>query len=226
MKQRIFIILFMMILAAVFGGAVTGIYLVSQDTLQRNREIRLQKAYLDVFGIDVESRSNAEVEELVERRIVTETDSQASVITDPETGSEYTVIKGYADDDRNELIGVAFRFRGMGFWAPIEGLLGLTPDLNRTLGLVILEQKETPGLGGRIEETDFLKPFEQGVKVAPPADDGGGKFLVISSTAPGAESPVAARHVMAITGATQTSVAMERILNENLKRVHRGWDSR
>jgi Na+-transporting NADH:ubiquinone oxidoreductase subunit C len=220
MKDRAYIIVFMVVLAAVFGGAVAGIYLASESVLARNKELRLQRAYLEVFGIIEDHIDLDEVGPLVERRI-----ELGDTVVDPETSEEFQVIKGYADDAHEELIGVAFRFRGMGFWSPIEGLLALSPDRSETLGLVILEQKETPGLGGRIEEPIFTKLFEQGVKVSLPAD-AAEKIIEISSTKPDAQSPMAPRHVLAITGATQTSMAMDRILNKGLAAFHRAMDSK
>jgi Na+-transporting NADH:ubiquinone oxidoreductase subunit C len=220
MKDRAYIIVFMVVLAAVFGGAVAGIYLASESVLARNKELRLQRAYLEVFGM-IEGRiALDEVGPLVERRI-----ELGETIVDPETSDDFQVIKGYADDAHEELIGMAFRFRGMGFWSPIEGLLALNPDRTRTLGIVILEQKETPGLGGRIEEPIFTKPFEQGVKVSLPGN-ATEKIIEISSTTPDPQSPMAPRHVMAITGATQTSMALDRILNENLAAFHRAMEAK
>ena len=218
MKDRVYIIVFMVVLAAVFGGAVAGIYLSSQSVLTRNKELRIQRAYLEVFGIIEDQIALDEVGPLVERRI-----ELGETVVDPETGDDFQVIKGYADDAHEELIGVAFQFRGLGLWGPIEGLLAMTPDRTQTLGLVILDQKETPGLGGRIEEPIFTEPFEDGVKIAAPSDDVD-KIIEISSTKPDPQSPMAPRHVMAITGATQTSMAMDRILNENLAAFHRAMD--
>lgn len=220
MKDRLYIIVFMIVLAAVFGGAVAGIYLVSESVLERNQELRLQRAYLEVFGLAEDDLALGDVGPLVERRI-----ELGETVVDPETGEEFQLIRGYANDDRDGLIGVAFPFRGLGLWGPIEGLLALTPDRTQTLGLVILEQKETPGLGGRIEEPIFTQPFEQGVKVAPVGHDPAKKIIEISSTKPDPQSAMAPRHVMAITGATQTSMAMDRILNENLAAFHRAMDA-
>ncbi|MFO7820907.1 MAG: FMN-binding protein [Lentisphaeria bacterium] len=216
MKERIWIIARMIIVAAVFGSVVSGIYLGSRETLERNRIIRLQRAYAEVFGYEnVDEMTDAEITELVDSRVQPE----AKIIIDPESAKEFSLIKAYETGDLLDLKGVGFRFRGLGFWAPIEGILALTPDLQKTLDIVILEQQETPGLGGRIEEKIFTAPFEAGLDVSKP--EKAGKWLEISASAPSSGSPMQGRHVDAITGATQTSMAMERILNEHLGQFYR-----
>ena len=39
----------------------------------------------------------------------------------------------------------------MGFWDRIEAVVVLTPDLTQVLNIQFMDQKETPGLGARIE---------------------------------------------------------------------------
>jgi Na+-transporting NADH:ubiquinone oxidoreductase subunit C len=214
MGKQLYIILFMVLAAAIFGSGVTGIYLISKRTLERNNELRAQRALVDVFGLgDAVEMSAEQIAELVQRRI-----DDAETRTDPGTGWTFHLLKAYADDQRQRLLAYGFRFRGLGFWAPIEGMLAVTPDLSETVGLVILEHKETPGLGGRIEEPAFTRQFREGVRIFPPGPDGA--CLIVSSTEP-ADPEARTHHVDAITGATQTSLAMERILNEFLERFGR-----
>ena len=51
MKQRIQIIVFMMALAAVFGGAVTALQLAARDTIQRNRHLKEQRQLIGLFDL-------------------------------------------------------------------------------------------------------------------------------------------------------------------------------
>jgi Na+-transporting NADH:ubiquinone oxidoreductase subunit C len=117
----------------------------------------------------------------------------------------------------DELIGIAFPISGVGFWNLISGYFAVTPDGSKAIGVVFIQQGETPGLGGRITEQPWRKQF-QGLNIAPP--EGGGKFIYIGSAAPGA-AQASGRSVNAITGATQTSVAVENFLNADLARFHR-----
>ena len=211
-----FIVTFMVGVALVFGSGVTGIYLGASDLLQRNTEFLRQRALVSVFGLgDPRQLSKRDVAALVTARVV-----GGQTCTDPETGRTFDLLTAYADASRQELKAYGFRFRGLGFWGPVEGLLALTPDLQRTVGLVILEQSETPGLGGRIEEPVFTEQFRQGIAVSPLPD---GTCIRVAGATGAAED---GHRVDAITGATQTSMAMGRILNQHLVAFHRAMASR
>lgn len=94
--------------------------------------------------------------------------------------------------DKGKISGVAFEMKGTGFWGPISFLVALEPDLETIKGIEILHQEETPGLGGRITEDEFKNQFK-GKPVTPEIS------------------------VDAITGATMTSKAFKKIINENVK---------
>lgn len=211
-----FVVVFMVAVALVFGSGVTGIYLGAADLLQRNTEFLRQRALVAVFDYgDTRRLSKAEVAALVEARVVA-----GEPCTDPETGRRFDLLKAYTDADRTTLKAYGFPFRGLGFWGPIQGILAVTPDLSRTVGFVVLEQSETPGLGGRIEEPVFTDQFRRGITVSP---NPGGAVIRMGST--GVPAPDG-RQVDAITGATQTCLAMERVLNDQLGSFHRAMAAR
>jgi len=198
---------FMVTLAAIFGAGVTGVHLATRGILERNQRVRFETALVEVFGLaDTPAMDETAVHALVEKRV-----EPLGSWTDPETGLRLPVYRAWKDDARTQPAGIGFRFRGLGFWAPIEGILALTPDTERTLGLVILQQTETPGLGGRVAEPVFTQQFRKGVVVVPPLPDG--RCVTLYTPGMGARSEHA---VDAITGATRTSLAMERILNRRL----------
>ena len=211
-----YIVTFMVGIALVFGSGVTGIYLGSADLLQRNTEFLRQRALVSVFDFGDPARlGKAAVAALVTGQVVGD-----ERCTDPQTGASFDLIKAYTSADRKELKAYGFRFRGLGFWGPVEGILAVSPDLSRTVGFVVLEQSETPGLGGRIEEPVFTDQFRQGITVSP---NPGGQFLRMGSA--GTPDPDG-RQVDAVTGATQTSMAMERVLNEQLGIFQRAMAAR
>ncbi|MCK5803983.1 MAG: FMN-binding protein [Lentisphaeria bacterium] len=216
MKSPLYILGFMLALAAVFGSAVTGIHLAGAKTLEANRTFLFQRSLVGVFDLaETDGMDAQQVADLVQRRIVTD-----KILKDPESGWETDLIEAYEDDAHSKLRGHGFRFRGRGFWGPISGILALTPDHTKTLGLVILEQKETPGLGGRVAKPEFTQQFTQGILTAPPSL--GQRYLVVCATRPTGED-AARRHVDGITGATRTSIAMDGMLNEHLARFHRAF---
>jgi len=218
MKQRLYIVFFMVGIAAVFGAGVTGINLLARKTLEQNDRLIRQKALIRLFKLaDVSQLGKDEIEQIVTTQI-----DDSEVRMDPETGWEFNLLKAYEDAEHTQLKAYAFPFRGLGFWAPIEGLLAVTPDLQKTVGCIIIEQKETPGLGGRIEESFFIKPFEDGLLITPPKK---GAYIYMGTTKPATGSPQDGRQFDAITGATQTSMAMERMLNDHIMRFNRAMRS-
>ncbi len=59
--------------------------------------------------------------------------------------------KGYADKNKTEFVGYAFLTLGTGYSSTIRTLVGIDPK-GTILGIKILSQQETPGLGTRCEE--------------------------------------------------------------------------
>ncbi len=106
---------------------------------------------------------------------------------------------------KNKEGSIAFEFTGRGHQDSISGIVALGPDLESIKGLVILEQAETPGLGGRITETEFLKQFRS-VTLDPDLR------IVRGGTAATADN-----EVEGITGATRTSQALEEMLNQSIQ---------
>lgn len=217
-----YVICFSLAISSVFTAAITSLQVATAGKVKRNERLREEKAIVSVFGLgDVAKMSEGELAEAVRRRV-----DRSRVVRDPETGREFRLLRCYrteatpgaarADAD---LAAVAFPFAGVGFWARITGLLALTPDLAKVTGMVILEQAETPGLGGRITEKEWLEKFK-GLNVSPPA--AGARFLYIGGGAPSnPQDPRSGRYVDAITGATQTSLAVGKFLDENLRQFRR-----
>lgn len=102
------------------------------------------------------------------------------------------------------LAAIAFEVMGAGFWAPISAIIALEPDLETVKDLKIIDHTETPGLGARIVEPGFQSQFR------------GKKIIPHLSIVPYRKA-VGANEVDAITGATETSKALEHIINKNAK---------
>ena len=98
----------------------------------------------------------------------------------------------------------AFGFLGSGLWGPISGIMALEPDLKTIKGLTIVHQEETPGLGGRISEKEFLDRFKS-KEVLP-------ELLIVSPGKAGKSN-----EIDGITGATLTCKAFEVLLNNQTK---------
>jgi Na+-transporting NADH:ubiquinone oxidoreductase subunit C len=187
-------------LCVVFGLGISVVHYSTLEMLQRNEALHRNRVILRAFMIDVPEETPQAYEDAIRRHL------EISKVKDGEgTRTVYRL-----RDRGNEAIG--FDFGGMGFWDRIDGIVVLTPDLRRILSIEFFDQKETPGLGARIEERWFLDQF----KGLPVAWDAAPKERVIIG--PSAD-PNAAHRVDAITGATQTSMALMRFLNSELERI-------
>ena len=100
---------------------------------------------------------------------------------------------------------VAFEFSGSGLWGPVSGIVSLEKDMKTIRSIKITHQEETPGLGGRIAEAAYLKQF-RAKEITP-------RLLFVPE---GKAAKV--NEVDAITGATGSSRAFEKLINENLQK--------
>lgn len=97
---------------------------------------------------------------------------------------------------------IAFPYKGKGFQGDITGIIAMESDIKTISGVAILSQVETPGLGSRIGEEPFLNQFP-GQVFSPE----------LKYTAAGTAS--GQNEIDGISGATLSSKAIIRILNEN-----------
>lgn len=100
--------------------------------------------------------------------------------------------------------------RGAGLWSNISLVLAVDEAVDRVLGLEIVEQTETPGLGARIEEKDFRSQYF-GEKISPKGIEmkRGDQY----------DKDKENSQVDGITGATLTSVSVEAIVNNGIRKM-------
>nr|VFK61032.1 MAG: electron transport complex protein RnfG [Candidatus Kentron sp. UNK]VFK69583.1 MAG: electron transport complex protein RnfG [Candidatus Kentron sp. UNK] len=175
-------------LAGLFSGlAIVGIYDATLPRITANKAMALQTA---VFKVLPGVKALREVGYGDGRLFIPETRA-------PEIESVYA---GFDGQDR--LVGYAIPAEGPGFQDTIRLLYGYRPDRGRITGMEILESRETPGLGDKIyKDLDFVASF-QGLRADSP----------IRAVKKGAVSDSNA--IDAITGATISSVAVVRIINQ------------
>ncbi len=97
---------------------------------------------------------------------------------------------------------------GRGFTSTLHGYLGLAADGNSVVALSFYEQSETPGLGGRVSDQDWLDLW-RGKKVRDPA---GNVRIGVARGTVLASSPAAPYEVDGISGATWTSRSVTGLL--------------
>jgi electron transport complex protein RnfG len=141
---------------------------------------------------------------------------------------ELRVYKGL--DAGGQPVGYAFVAEGPGFQGPISMIVGIEPDLDTLLGMKVLEQLETPGLGAKIAQDtpkpDFYEQFTQlplpnieslmSQKPEPAEGKDAPEFIESVKT----DDPNMQNDIQAITGATISSNAVVDIINQSLVKLH------
>lgn len=105
-----------------------------------------------------------------------------------------------------QIAGYAIEVEGSGYQDKIRVLVGVAADMKRIYGLRVLEQKETPGLGARITEPEYLSSWKNLDTSLP--------IVLVKE-----RSPQNLNEVHAITGATITSKAVVDIVNKGISRA-------
>lgn len=127
-----------------------------------------------------------------------------------------TEAKRRAVGEREDSSGVVVkRYSGAGLWGEIAGYIAFDSEKSRLVGISVVSQNETPGLGGRIEEEWFLAQFS-GERIGPEP------LALQSGGSPGGDSDRENSSIDAISGATLTSRAFMVIVNEEIDRFFRG----
>ena len=177
------------------AGALAGLLIVlswqlTQPTIRRNKAARLRAAVEEVL---------AGPERFDTLYVV----AGALTETPPADGTGEQVYVGYAGDGR--VVGFAIDAAQPGFADVVRLIFGYDHARHQLLGIKVLENKETPGLGDKIEkDTAFVGQFPEaatplrGVKVGRATGD--------------------PHEIDMITGATISSRVVIRIVNDALER--------
>ena len=192
-KSPAYVLSFMAAICLVFGAGISVVNYATQGLLAKNAARHQNRVLCRAFMLDVAGDSAEAYQQAVDAGIRT-TDAGGRLV--------YNCVAPGKES-------LGFVAGGMGFWDRIECVVVLSPDLRNVLNVQVLDQKETPGLGARIEEPWFTDQFK-GLALAweAPAES---RILVGANPAPNAPN-----EVDAITGATQTSMALMRFFNEEL----------
>ncbi len=194
--KHILLILSLVIVVGISTGMLSIVYYKTEHRVSLNSNIKLQQSILDVFGINYDKNNIGEV--FKNNIIIRKKDDMTLYESEKGTAIEIT---------------------GPGFWGTIDAIIALEPDFQTIIGFKVLKHSETPGLGGRITEDTFQDQF-RGKRVLPEIrivkriKDQKENTESITRATPMSK---ANNQVDAITGATQSSKAIERIINDNIK---------
>jgi electron transport complex protein RnfG len=113
---------------------------------------------------------------------------------------------GYKDTSRKTIVGYAFVAKGLGYSSTIETMVGVD-TAGSILGIKIMEQKETPGLGTKIEEIPYGK-------ITPWFQD-----QFIGKIREGLAVDKDGGEIKSVTGATISSRAVTNSIGDGLKKL-------
>jgi electron transport complex protein RnfG len=174
------------------GMAIIGIYESTLPTITENKARELREAVFKVLpGV-------SQMQALVHR------DGELVVVVAPDK-DEPVIYGGY--DEQGLFVGYAMPAAGPGFQDTIAILYGYKPAEKLVVGMEVLESRETPGLGDKIyKDMEFVGAFSA-LSIDPE----------IVAVKKGTKSQP--NEIDAITGATISSKAVVRIINE----AHAAW---
>jgi len=130
------------------GVLIVGVFQLTKPVIARNRAEALQRA---IFQVLPDARSSGSFRQTAEGRFE---------LVDGVSGRGPLVHGGY--DDAGRLVGLAIEAEGMGYQDVIRVLYGYAFDRDAIIGIRVLESRETPGLGDKIEtDSAFLQNFER-----------------------------------------------------------------
>ena len=188
-----------MILAMGAIGTLSAIllvatYITTLPAIERNRAEALERAIFEVLPGAGSKTTFASIDGRMQ-----------PVADDHEARPKYYA--GY--DEEGHLVGLAVEAKGPGFQDTLKVLYGYSPECSCIVGLKVLETKETPGLGDKIEtDPAFVANFQALDVSLDPAGVAAANPLVLVK--PGQKTE--AWQVEGITGATISSRAVTRIL--------------
>ncbi|MBN1589805.1 MAG: FMN-binding protein [Pirellulales bacterium] len=168
------------LLALFYGAALAGTQTALGPRIEENKK----------------NETYAVIPQLVEG--ASQEQTKAVVVTG-QNGNEQPVYQARAAD--GTLQGWVLPAQGQGFADRIDLLIGVTPDVSTIVGLYVLDQKETPGLGALITGTKFQNQF-RGISTDQP--------VVVVTSEP------QAGQIRALTGATISSDSVADIVNQTI----------
>ncbi len=178
--NRVRMVVVLTVIALVSGGVLALTYLVSSPAIQANQAESLRRSIYEVVsGVSKYQEKSRD-------------------------GMTYFECR----DAAGKLAGYALPAEGNGYQGTIRLMIGVSADLATITGLEVLEQVETPGLGGRIGEKAFQDQF-RGLPTQPP-------ITYVKN-----KKPQGPAEIQAITGATISTRSTVAIVNRKLEEARR-----
>ena len=189
-KKRLYPVAFMLAVTLVFVSVTSVVYTFTGERIELNERLRLKEAVLYAAGVELPP-DPASIERVFDSR-VTEIKGAAGEV-------RYYEIRGEGSEEIEAYVVI---YVGKGLWGEITASVGFDASLESCRGLEIIEQNETPGLGGRIDEAWFKEQFR-------------GKRPPLATIAEDGETTE--KEFNGITGATYSTAAIRELMNSAIE---------
>jgi len=189
--RRFYPVFFMIIISIFFIGLLATFYYFTYEKIENYRITNKKRDILDLFSIPI-SDLNSDFDDYIKEKRVND---QVYYIA-----TRDSVILGYC-----------YEINGEGLWGTIKALLVFDPEFKSLQGLEILEQNETPGLGGRITEKWFKDQFKDRDLVK------NNKIISLQLVPEGEDNT--GNKINQITGATSSSRAVVRLIDKEFAKI-------
>lgn len=189
------------LIGLVSGVLIVAAYQLTLPTILKNKARALEKAVLNVVP---GARSRVAFRVAGAKLVLMEKD-------------DLTATRVFACyDAQKKLVGVAVEAQGQGFQDTIKLIYGYSPACDCVVGMMVLESKETPGLGDKIETDENFKANFKKLEVKVAADGKSIRHPIELAKAGKKDKPF---QIEAITGATISSRAITKILAASTKTI-------
>jgi Na+-transporting NADH:ubiquinone oxidoreductase subunit C len=209
MNKYLRMIGFTSLLGVVSSGLLMTAQLITADRIQANADALLKSEILTAHGVEF---TFANIHTVFE-------DTTSTIKVENVTYGNRSLDLTFYEDIASGRVTFGFgpQFGG-GVWGPIIGLLSLDQDFTTIVRISVLQQEETPGLGGIVATRAYLDLFN-GKSIGL----NGQRLEIIKDL----DMTIADNfEVRTITGATRTSDAFEAILNNAYFLHLEQWNSR
>ncbi len=182
-KKSFYTVAFTLAVTTFFIAGLSFAYSSTKERIKLNEKLSLRRAVLAAARVEMPG-DPVKISDLFE------------AIVEEKTSKEVHYYKVTKENGESSYV---FDVSGPGLWGTIYALLGYDSGFTSIQGFVIMDQNETPGLGGRIAEAWFQDQFS-------------GKMGPFDKLVP-EESPSDSTSFAAVTGATSSSNAVKELLN-------------
>lgn len=184
------------LVAGVCGTLLLGARFALSERIDQNRKLAQGRLLLDALGLQL---PRDEMERALKMDLREERDSSGRV-------------RRWSFASGGEVRAWLYPMEGKGLWGPMRGVVAVTPDGARIVGVRIFSQEETPGLGADIEKMNFLNRF-QGLAFTRAGES---EVILRVVKAGTAREPW---EIDGISGATETTRGFDRMLREALSQA-------